>query len=106
MPDETFSWIAAALVAVLGTARLARFGTEDSFPPIARLRGRWIRRFNDSDWAELATCAFCQAPYIAAVVVAWAVLSDFHWSWYLVMSWLSLSYLAAMVVARDIPDPE
>lgn len=106
MPDDPFTWFAAAVVAVFGTARLVRLGAEDSFPPVAWLRGLWIKRFNASSWSELAVCPFCQGPYFAAMTVAWALLTDFHYTWWLFYGWLSVAYLAAIVVARDIPNGE
>jgi len=106
MPEDAFTWIAAAVVAIVGTGRLVRLGAEDSWPPVLWARNKWIERFNTSNWSELAICPFCQGPYWAAITVAWALLSDFHWSWWVFYSWLSVAYLAAIVVARDIPDGE
>lgn len=106
MPDDAQTWVAAALVAIFGVARLTRLTAEDSFPPIVWLRDRWITRFNRSSWSELALCPFCQAPYHAVIAGLWAWLTDFHWTWWVFYGWLSVAYVAAIVVARDIPNAE
>jgi len=106
MPDDPWGWIAAALVGIVGTARLTRLGTEDDWPPVLALRGWWIERFNRSHWSELATCPFCQAPWWALLGMLWALLTDFHITWWLFYGWLSVAYVAAMIVARDIPNGE
>jgi hypothetical protein len=95
--------LAAALIAILGTARLTRLFSEDSYPPVLWLRQKWIGRFNHSGWSELAICPFCQAPYLSIITIAWGWATDLHWTWWFFYGWLSLSYLAAIVVARDIP---
>ena len=104
MPTE--QWIAAALVAIVGVARLTRLTAEDSYPPVAWLRNKWVEKFNDSDWSELALCPFCQAPYHALIAGLFAFLTDFHWTWWAFYGWLSVAYLAAILVARDIPNGE
>lgn len=96
--------IFATVVGVLGTARLTRLVVDDSYPPAAWLRDRWRRLTRDGPWAELVDCAFCAAPYIAAPNLAWAVLSDLHWSWWLVNGWLAAAYSASMIVVRDTPE--
>jgi hypothetical protein len=106
MPDDAPGWIAAVLVATLSVARLARLATEDSWPPASRLRNWWVQRFNGSEWSELAVCPFCMAPWIAVAVLGAGWLSDLHPLWWAFNGWLSVSYVAAMVVARDIPGGE
>lgn len=91
------------LVAILGTARLTRLGTEDSFPPAAWLRDKWISTFNSSKWADLAVCGFCQGTWWALATVATGWFTDFHIIWLLFYTWMSLAYVAPMIVARDIP---
>lgn len=95
--------LAAALTCTLAVARLARLVAEDEWPPSAWLRNTWIRALNRSAWAGLIVCPFCVAPYIAAADIAWAVLGDLHPTWWAFNGWLACSYLAAMIVARDIP---
>ena len=99
--DDPLTLAVAAVVAVIGTARLTRLLTEDTWPPVAWLRERWFERTNGTGWEELFVCPFCMAPYLAVVTVAWGWASDLHWSWWLFYGWLSLAYLASMVVARD-----
>lgn len=96
--------LAAAVVAVLSVARLTRLITSDTYPPAAWVRDRWARLTHDGPWSELVTCPFCAAPYIAAAVLAWGVLSGPHWTWWAFNGWLALSYLASMVVVRDTPE--
>jgi hypothetical protein len=93
----------AAVVGVLSVGRMSRLVVEDDWPPTAWFRNRWVDWFNTSAWSGLVLCVFCVSPYIAAAVLAWAVLSDLHWSWWAFNGWLAASYLAAIVVARDLP---
>jgi hypothetical protein len=67
------------------------------------LRKRWYVLVGDSEWKKLVDCAFCAAPYLAAIDMAWAWASDFHWTWWVVNLWAAFSYVAAIVVARDEP---
>ena len=93
----------ALLIGVLAVARAARLVVFDDYPPMVWLRRRWYVLVGDSDWKKLVDCAFCAAPYLAAADIAWAWVSDFHWTWWLVNGWAALSYVAAIVVARDEP---
>lgn len=101
MPTDTWTWIAATVVAVLGTARLTRLVTEDEWPPAQWLRDRWVARTNGSGWEMLFLCPFCMAPYIAAATMLAGYFSDLHFLWWAFFGWLSVSYLAASYVARD-----
>lgn len=92
---------AAAVVGVISTARVTRLVTQDSFPPAAWFRAKWQGWTHDGQWADLATCPFCLSVYLTAGNMAWAVLSDLHWSWWMVNGWLAAAYLTAMVVVRD-----
>lgn len=95
--------VAAVLVAVVGTARLTRLLVFDTYPPAAWVRSRWEAITNDGPWATLVNCGYCAAPWIAVITIAWAWATSLHWSWWLFYGWLSLSYLAAIVVAWDEP---
>jgi len=100
--DAGAGWIiAGVLVSVLATARLTRLAVYDSWPPAAWLRNRWIAAFNRSAWSELAVCPYCASPYIGLAVVGAGWLSGFHWVWWAVCGWLSVVYLAGMLVAWD-----
>lgn len=105
VPDTAGAWIAVVAVAVLSTARLTKLLTEDSWPPAAWLRDRWIR-WRQDEWGELFTCPFCMAPWVAVPLLAWGWFTEFQWAWWAFNGWLSVAYLAAMVVARDIPGGE
>lgn len=101
---DWYVWLAAAVVAVVSVARTARLLVWDDFPPVAWLRFRFFVKVGDSPWRKLAECAFCLAPYLSVGMVAWMVLSDLHWTWWLVNGWWSLSYLAAILVSYDQPE--
>lgn len=98
--------LAAFAVGVLAVARLTRLVVDDDWPPMVWARRVWDRLTANSAWAVLVECPFCVAPYIAAFSIAWAVLSDLHWTWWLFHGWLAVAYLAAMVNVRDIPAEE
>jgi hypothetical protein len=95
--------LAASLLAALAVARAARLVAEDDWPPSQWLRDRWIAALNGTGWDALVLCTFCVSPYLAAADLAWAVLSDLHWAWWLVNAWAALSYTAAIITARDLP---
>lgn len=103
-PHEWYVWLAAAVVAIVSVGRTARLLVWDDFPPVAWLRFRFFVKVGDSPWRKLAECAFCQAPYLSAGMVAWMWLSDLHWTWWLINGWWSMSYLAAILVSYDQPE--
>jgi hypothetical protein len=57
----------------LAAYRATRFITQDSFPPVARLRARLIKRWSatvkDQEWAEGLTCPWCMGLYVSVGVV-------------------------------------
>lgn len=103
-------WIAGLLVAVIGAARLTRLITHDHYPPAEAVRGWWLRRTWNNDtnsegrWGLLVTCHWCASPYVFAIAIATAYVTDLHWGWWLFWGWLAGSYLTAMVVERDEKD--
>ncbi|MGH8965452.1 MAG: hypothetical protein ACRDXB_09015 [Actinomycetes bacterium] len=99
-----FEMLAAVVVGVVSVARLTRLLTQDTYPPVAAIRDWWRRVTKDGPWSDLAECPFCAAPYFAAAVLAWGLLTDFQVAWWVVNGWLAASYLAAMVVVRDTPE--
>jgi len=102
-----FTVLAAVLVGVLSVARTARLLTFDDFPPVLWARTRYLAAVGPSGkWAPLAKCPFCVAPYLAAGMLAWAYLSDLHWTWWVANGWWAGSYVAAIVVAYDEPPEE
>jgi hypothetical protein len=95
--------LAAAVVGILGVARLTRLVVDDDWPPVVWARRVWDRIWNQSPWVTLIECPWCVSPYIAAANIGWAVLSDLHWSWWLFNGWLAVSWVAAFICLRDIP---
>lgn len=96
------TYVAAFVLGVGGTARLTRLITQDAYPPARWLREKWVRIVRgDEEWSILMECPWCFAPYAAAANLAWAVLSDLHWSWWIVNLWLTGAYLASWVVIHD-----
>ena len=99
-----WAWLAVAVaVGVMGTARLTRLMVDDDWPPVVWVR-TWYLSWAPQNWADLVQCAFCFAPWVAAPNIAWAVLSDLHWSWWLLNGWLSVAYAASIIVVRDTPE--
>ena len=96
---------AAASVGVVAAARLTRLVTKDHWPPMAKVRRKYVELTGDSDWSVLAECPFCVAPYVVAADLAWAVGSDLDKKWWMVNGWLAASYAASWIVVRDdVPD--
>ena len=99
-----FEWVAAAIVAVISSARITRLVTWDHYPPSVWLRTKWDTLTNDGPWSLLAHCGYCFGLWAAAFVVGWGYLSNFHWTWWLFNGWLAVGYLAAIVMAFDGDD--
>jgi hypothetical protein len=97
-------WIAVAVTAILSTARLTRLVVFDGYPPMAWARNRWRVVTRDGEWSKLVDCGYCAAPYLAAGVLAWGHWTSWNFWWWAVNGWLAVSYLAAIVVARDGDD--
>jgi hypothetical protein len=94
--------IAATIVGIVGVARLTRLIVDDDWPPVAWVRSQYLMRAK-GEWGVLVTCPFCVSPYFAAGSLAWAILTDLHWSWWLFHGWLAVAYAAALINVRDIP---
>lgn len=99
---STVEAVLALLVGVFGTARLTRIVAHDDYPPAIWVRARWVALVRD-DWGKLVTCIWCSQPYIAAICMAWAYFSDFHWSWWAVWGWMALSQAGSTLLAYDEP---
>lgn len=98
-----FYAIAAALVGIMGSARLVRLIVNDSYPPVVWLRIKWDDKTHKSLWNKLMHCPWCLSPYTTAVVLAWYLLSD-GWArdaWWIFNGWLAASYVASWVVFHD-----
>lgn len=96
-----FVYVAAALVGVLGSARIVRLVTSEDFPPAVWLRIKWDGWTNDGPWSKLGHCLWCLSPYVVAPNLAWALLSDLHWTWWVFNGWLAASYVASIIVYFD-----
>jgi hypothetical protein len=92
--SSPFVLIVAFIVGVLGTARITRLLVDDDWPPVEWLRQRW---------EGLAECPFCAAPWVALAETATAWAWDLPWWWWAGNVWMGGSYLASMLVARDLP---
>lgn len=99
-----YIWLVAAVVAIGSVARTARLLVYDDFPPVAWLRLKFFTAVGDSPWRKLGECAFCLAPYLTLVMFLWAWLSDLHWTFLAINGWWTASYLAAILVAYDMPE--
>lgn len=101
-----FLTVAAAIVGVLGTARLTRLISQDSFPPSAWFRAKWQKVTRHGEWSVLVTCPYCVSVYLAFGNLAWFLIG-YNWSeplliaWWIVNGALATAYLAAMVVQYD-----
>lgn len=98
---STFEIVAAAIVAIVSTARITRLVTQDTFPPSAWVRAKWEKVTHDGHWAPLVSCPWCFSVWASAFVLGWGLLSNLHWTWWVFNGWMALAYLAAMVVVRD-----
>lgn len=101
----------AFLLGVIATARCVRLVTSDDWPPVSSVRMAWLTWTSNGsewrrDWADLLTCPFCFAPYATAGNLLLAYVSDVAPWWFLLNLWAAVSYLTAMVVARDEPPAE
>jgi hypothetical protein len=107
---DTSPWLllTAAVVSVLAVGRFTRLVVYDKYPPAMWLRQRYADAVPEQ-WAGLATCPFCLAPWAQLVSLLWAWIAGLDpqtWAgglWWLTHLWFALSYLAAMIVVRDQP---
>lgn len=95
-------YIAAFLIGVIATGRLARLIVDDDWPPVMWLREKYILAVPDK-WGELVECSFCVAPWFALPNLILAYTSDLAWWWWFPNLWLGGAYLAAILNARDVP---
>ena len=100
--DNEFILVVAFVLGVLGTARITRLLVDDDWPPINWLREKYVSRVPES-WEGLVECPFCFAPWVALLEVAAAWIFDLPAWWWFGNVWMGGSYLASMLVVRDIP---
>lgn len=96
-----FTYVAAAIVGILASARLTRLLVAEDYPPAVWLRMKWDTITKDGEWSKIVHCPWCASPYISAILLAWGVLSRLHWSWWVFCGWLAGSYIASWVVFHD-----
>ena len=99
--NPEFLYVAAALVGVLSSGRLVRLLVNDDFPPAVKTRMIWDKVTKDGDWSKIVHCGWCASPYISAMILAWAVLSHLHWTWWVFNGWMAGSYVASWIVFHD-----
>lgn len=99
--SEVYLHVAATAVGVVSAARLTRLVVADTFPPSVAFRIWFEKVTKDGGWSKLVSCPWCAAPYISGIVLAWAVLSDLHLTWWLFNGWMAGSYAAAYLVFHD-----
>lgn len=101
---DWFVIVSAVVVGVVGSARFVRLVTADKWPPIVKFRIWWeskTEQYGEEGWVLLFKCLWCFAPWVVAANLAWALLSDLHWSWWIVNGWLAASYATSWVVYHD-----
>jgi hypothetical protein len=101
-----FEWVAAFVFASLSSARLTRLVVWDSYPPVARLRAWWDSKTEDSEWNLLLHCGYCFGAWASLAIFGWFTIDlvldgHVHWSWWAFNGWLSVAYLAAIIMAYD-----
>lgn len=111
--DRPLVLLLGITVGVLAVARAVRLVVDDDYPPIVTLREwwtEWSARKGLAEWTPLVECPFCAAPYIAlpatlwfASLVAWERSTWNLWLWWIVNGWAAASYVASMIVVRDVP---
>lgn len=108
--DNPFLMVLAILTVILGSGRLTRVIVHDAFPPAIQLRMAWDRLVgDDSSWSKLFHCWWCMSFWVTLGSVGWFMLGQIPgWTWLNVIWWvfwgaLAMSYVAAIVIARDEP---
>lgn len=103
--DQPFILITAFVIGVLGCARITRLLVDDDWPPVNWLREKYVTAVPES-WGKLVDCPFCMAPWVALLEVVTAWVFDLPAWWWAGNVWMGGSYLASMIVVRDIPAEE
>lgn len=97
--------ILAAVVAVIGAARLTRLVTYDDYPPAIALRMWWDRVTDDGPWAKLAHCPWCFGPWAFGAAALSFLLTFVYpplaWAWWLWWGILAGAYLTSQYVYFD-----
>lgn len=101
-PSTPFEWVAFAVVLALGISRLGRILTYDDYPPAEWVRMRWIALVGEK-WGKLAICHWCLNPWLAALSIAWAYFSGYHWTWWAFFGVMATAQVASTITAYDEP---
>lgn len=107
--DNPFLMVLAILTVILGSGRLTRVLVYDDFPPAIALRMAWDRMTNDGPWTKLAHCWWCASFWVTLFCIGWFMWGQIDgWAflnvaWWIVWGGLGLSYVAAIIIARDEP---
>lgn len=99
--------VLAVLVAVVGGGRFTRVVVYDDFPPTIWLRVQWDKLTEGNEWNKLLHCFWCFSHWVSAVVILWfgvgLVVPWIGYAWWIFWGWFAISYLTAMLIARDEP---
>lgn len=95
----------AALVGIVGAARIVRLVTADTFPPSVWLRIKYEDRAGEQ-WGKMLTCPWCFGPWVTLVTLILFLLANSaggNWlaAWLLFYGWMAASYAVSWVVYHD-----
>lgn len=99
-------FVAAALVGVVGAARIVRLVTADTFPPSVWLRIKFEDKAGES-WGKLITCPWCFGPYSTGLAIGTFLVAHFllggAWltAWWIFYGWMAASYAVSWIVFHD-----
>jgi hypothetical protein len=101
-----WTFVVAAVVGILGAARLTRLFVDDSFPIVVKFQDWWDKKTrweaeDESPWAKLFHCPWCLGPWMTLIALATAWASNLHVAWWVFYGWLAASYVVSYVVFHD-----
>lgn len=108
--DNPFLMVLAILTVIFGVGRFTRVMVHDPFPPAIAVRMAWDRITNDGPWSKLLHCWWCFSFWATLGCIGWFAWGQIPgWGFLNVIWWvfwgaLAMSYLAAIVIARDEPN--
>lgn len=97
---EILYLVAAVIIGVLGSARLTRLLTEDTWPPSVWVRLKWAEITDDGPWSDLVTCPWCAAPWIVGINLVLALVTDLHPAWLIFNGWMAASLVVSWVAIK------
>lgn len=107
--DNPFLMVLAVLALTLGSGRLTRVLVHDAFPPAIAFRIAWDKLTEGSEWNKLFHCWWCLSFWVTLFGIGWFAWGQIPGWEYLNIAWwvffgaLGMSYIAAIVIARDEP---